>query len=204
MAFIETISPADSAEAVRNMYEHQQSTYGYVPNYAKVFSYRPEVMARWGRLLAEVRRPMSDRLFEVATLATALELKNTACSLAHGEQLAHFISHESICQLARGEYPVELSKAEHAVVVFARKLARDASTINQQDIDTLKNHGYTDAEVFDISATVSGRAFLTKLIDALGVEMDVTAYEMDPDFRQALTVGRPIAKGAVEKLDPDP
>ncbi len=88
MAFIETISPADSAGAVRDMYERQQSSYGYVPNYAKVFSHRPEVLARWGRLLAEIRRPMSDRLFELATLAAAIELKNTACSLAHGQQLA--------------------------------------------------------------------------------------------------------------------
>jgi uncharacterized peroxidase-related enzyme len=201
MAFIETVSPADSAGAVRDMYERQQSSYGYVPNYAKVFSHRPEVLARWGRLLAEIRRPMSDRLFELATLAAAIELKNTACSLAHGQQLASFISQDSICCLVRGEYPEELSKAEIAVVVFARKLARDAAKIDQQDVDALKSEGYTDAEIFDIATTVAGRAFLTKIIDALGVEMDITAKKMDPVFRQALTVGRPIAKEAVERLD---
>jgi len=201
MAFIETVSPADSAGAVRDMYERQQSSYGYVPNYAKVFSHRPEVLARWGRLLAEIRRPMSDRLFELATLAAAIEFKNTACSLAHGQQLAKFIGQESVCRLARGEYPEELSKAEIAVVDFARKLARDAAKIDQQDIDTLKSQGYSDAEIFDIATTVAGRAFLTKIIDALGVEMDFTANKMDPVFRQALTVGRPIAKEAVELLD---
>lgn len=201
MAFIETVSPADSTGAVRDMYERQQSSYGYVPNYAKVFSHRPKVMARWGNLLAEIRRPMSDRLFELATLVAAIELKNTACSLAHGQQLARFISQEGICSLARNECPEELSKAEIAVVDFARKLARDASKIDQQDVDTLKSQGYTDEEVFDIAATVAGRAFLTKILDALGVETDITANKMDPLFRQALTVGRPIAKEAVVQLD---
>jgi len=201
MAFIETVSPPDSTGSVRDMYERQQSSYGYVPNYAKVFSHRPEVLARWGRLLAEIRRPMSDRLFELATLAAAIELKNSACSLAHGQQLARFVSQEGICRLVRGESPDELSKAEMAVVGFSRKLARDASNIEQQDIDMLKSQGYTDEEVFDIATTVAGRAFLTKIIDALGVEMDITANKMDPEFRQVLTVGRPIAKEAVESVN---
>ncbi len=87
------------------------------------------------------------------------------------------------------------------MVDFARKLARDAAKIDQQDVDALKSQGYTDAEIFDIATTVAGRAFLTKIIDALGVEMDITANKMDPVFRQALTVGRPIAEEAVERLD---
>lgn len=201
MAFIETISLADATGAVREMYERQQSSYGFVPNYAKVFSHRPEVMSRWARLLAEIRRPMSDRLFELATLAAAIEFKNTPCSLAHGQQLARFISQEGICRLARGEYPEELSDAEIAVVDFARKLARDAAQINQQDVDSLKSQGYTDAEIFDIATTVAGRSFLTKILDALGVETDITANELDPVFRQALTLGRPIATQAVERLE---
>ena len=38
------------------------------------------------------------------------------------------------------------------------------------------------------------------LADALGVESDVTAMEMNEDFRSALTVGRPICRDAVEVL----
>jgi len=56
MSFIETI-PLEAAEGeVREMFERQQGAWGYVPNYAKSFSHRPQVMARWGKLLAELRR----------------------------------------------------------------------------------------------------------------------------------------------------
>jgi len=200
MAFIDTIAPADSTGPAREMYERQQLSYGYVPNYAKVFGHRPEVMVRWGRLLAEIRRPMDDRLFELATFSAALELKNTACSLAHGEQLAKFISEEGVQTLAEGKTGDVITEAETVVMAFAGKIARDASSIEQQDVDALKAQGFSDAEVFDIATTVAGRSFLTKILDALGVQMDVTAMDMNEAFRQALTVGRPISRNAVEAL----
>jgi len=200
MAFIDTIAPADSTGPAREMYERQQLSYGYVPNYAKVFGHRPEVMVRWGRLLAEIRRPMDDRLFELATFSAALELKNTACSLAHGEQLAKFISEEGVQTLAEGKTGDVITEAETVVMAFAGKIARDASSIEQQDVDALKAQGFSDAEIFDIATTVAGRSFLTKILDALGVETDVTAMDMNEAFRQALTVGRPISRDAVEVL----
>jgi uncharacterized peroxidase-related enzyme len=200
MAFIDTIAPADAVGETRAMYERQQSTYGYVPNYAKVFGHRPEVMVRWGRLLAEIRRPMDDRLFELATFAAALELKNTACSLAHGQQLAKFIDEDSVRALARGEFAENVTPAEKAVTAFSRKVASDASSVNQEDVDALKQHGYSDAEIFDIATTVAGRSFLTRILDALGVQADVTALEMNEEFRSALTVGRSICRDAVEVL----
>jgi len=201
MAFIDTIAAAEATDSTRDMYKRQQATYGYVPNYAKVFSHRPEVMVRWGRLLAEIRRPMDDRLFELATFAAALELKNTACSLAHGQQLAKFIDDEGVQALAAGETAGVITEAEAAVVAFARKSARDAASINQADVDTLKQHGYSDAQVFDIAVSVAGRSFLTKTLDALGVQADITAMKMSEPFRDALAVGRPICTEEVEVLE---
>ena len=200
MAFINTITPDDATGPTREMYERQQTSYGYVPNYAKVFGHRPEVMVRWGRLLAEIRRPMDDRLFELATFAAAFELKNTACSLAHGQQLAKFINEEGVQALAAGETDGVITETEIAVLNFATKVARDASSVSQQDVDTLRAHGYSDAEVFDISAAVAGRSFLAKILDALGVETDVTAMDMSEAFRKAVTIGRPISRDAVEVL----
>ena len=55
--------------------------------------------------------------------------------------------------------------------------------------------------VFDIATTVAGRSFLTKILDALGVQMDITAMAMNESFREAMTVGRPICEDEVELLD---
>jgi hypothetical protein len=192
MSFIETIPLKEAEGEVREMYERQQGAWGYVPNYAKSFSHRPEVMARWGKLLAELRRPLDDRTFELVTFAAAHELKHTPCSLAHGNALAPFFSHEEICGIA-DQRPVEsVTAAEEEMMRFSRKIARDASTVSAEDVQRLRDHGLSDADVFDVAAAAAGRAFFTKVLDAVGSLPDAGFNAIDEDLRTHLTVGRPI------------
>jgi uncharacterized peroxidase-related enzyme len=200
MLFINTTPPSEATGDVLEMYERQQLAWGFVPNYAKAFSHRPEVMARWGMLLAEIQRPMSPRRFELVTFAAAVEIRNTACSLAHGKALTEFFTEEEVCAMAKGEFSSSVSEAEQAMMRFARQVAKDASRVTSGDVDLLKKHGFTDAEVFDIAATAAGRAFFTKILDALGVEGDSSFMKLDRSFREPLTVGRPIAIRKVETL----
>jgi uncharacterized peroxidase-related enzyme len=192
MSFIRTTAPDEAVGDVAAMYLRQQSAWGYVPNYAKVFSHRPEVLARWAQLLAEIRRPMDSRRFELATFAAAHELRNSACTLAHGNKLREFLSDEDIAALAAGRGVATLTRAEQAMLRFARQLARDASKVTTSQISELKALGFTDADVFDIAAVAAGRAFFAKLLDALGVEPDSPFQALDTALLQALTVGRPI------------
>ena len=201
MAYIETIAPAGAAGEVRAMYERQQASWGYVPNYAKVFSHRPEVLARWGRLLAEIRRPMDARRFELITFAAAFELRNTACALAHGKALTQFFSADEVRTMAAGGEVPGLTEAERAMMAFARKVARDATTVSPADADGLRAHGFSDAEIFDIVATAAGRAFFTKLLDGLGVLGDAPFGAMDAAFVAAMTVGRPLDAAPPARLD---
>lgn len=192
MAYIETVqSPADNEE-LRAMYERQQAHHGYLPNYAKVFCYRPEIMGLWAQLQSGIKRHMDRRRFELVTFVAANALRSTLCSLAHGKLLTEFLSMEDVEAIARGEAPKSLSAAEVAMLVFGRKVARDASAVTADDVELLKRHGFSDAEIFDISAAAAARSFWTKILDSLGVEADAPFRAMTPEFRDALTVGRPI------------
>lgn len=186
MSYISTTTPEEANGDVEAMYERQRSAWGYVPNYARAFCHRPEVLARWGRLLAEIRRPMSDRRFELATFAAALELRNPACSLAHGKQLAAFFSFAEISDMAAGKHVPSLTDAERAMMQLARRVARDATSVGASDIDSLREHGFTDAEIFDIVATAAGRAFFTKILDGLGVELDESFNKLNQAFRDSV------------------
>lgn len=200
MAYIETTPPGEATGALHEMYARQQGAWGYVPNYAKVFCHRPEVMARWGKLLAEIRRPLDARRFELVTFAAAHELRHTSCALAHGKALTEFIGDDNVRAIAAGETAGALSDAEKEMVEFARKVARDASAITLDDVEALKQHGLSDADVFDIAATAAARSFFTKLLDALGSEPDSPFLALDEGLRESLTVGRPIESGAVETM----
>ena len=193
MSYIDIISPDSAEGGVLEMYEHQQKHWGYIPNYAKSFSHRPEVLARWGQLLAEIRRPLDARTFELVTFAAAHELRHTSCSLAHGNALTRFFSNEQICAIAEQGNLDFLSKAEREMLRFSRKVARDAATIDAADVQRLKDSGLDGAAIFDIAATAAGRAFFTKLLDAVGSLPDAAFCSIDEDLRVPLTVGRPIS-----------
>lgn len=194
MSFINTIAAPDARGPVLEMYRRQEDHWGFVPNYATVFCHRPEVMARWGRLLAEIRRPVDDRRFELVTLAVALELRHSACSLAHGQALADIIGADDVAALARGQWPKSLTNTERAIFEYAQRIARDAAQISSRDVESLKaEHGLTDADIFDIAAIASARAFFTKLLDALGCAPESSFMQIESELRHALTVGRSIA-----------
>jgi uncharacterized peroxidase-related enzyme len=193
MSYIDTISLEEATGDVREMYERQQGAWGYVPNYAKSFSHRPEVMARWGKLLAELQRPMDKRRLEMITFAAAHELKHSSCSLAHGNALTPFFTNAEICAIAEGRAVESITEAEQEMMRFARQVARDASTVDASDVERLKDHGFSDAEVFDIAAVAAGRAFFTKILDAVGSLPDAGFMSLDEDLRAPLTVGRPIS-----------
>ncbi len=203
MAFINTIRPREASGAAREMYERQENHWGYVPNYSKVFSHRPEVMARWGRMLAEIRRPVDDRRFELVTFAAAIEHKHSACSLAHGKQLAEMIGNDAVIAIADGKEEDVLPVDEVAIVRFARTISRDARKVTSGQVEALRViHGLSDEDIFDIAAIAAGRSFFTKILDALGSEPDSSFMRLDDDFRRRLTVGRPISCQQPEYVEP--
>ncbi|WP_280152002.1 carboxymuconolactone decarboxylase family protein [Piscinibacter sp. XHJ-5] len=192
MSFIKTIPPDAARDGTAAMYRRQQQHWGYVPNYAKVFCHRPELMARWAALLAEVKRPLDRRRLELVTFVAAHELGHSACSLAHGCALREHFSDEEIVAIAQQRVQAQLSPAEQAMLRFARRVARDAASVTADDVDELRAHGFDDAAIFDIAAAVAARAFFTKLLDAMGVQPDAPFAGLPPALRDALAVGRPI------------
>lgn len=203
MAFVKTIPASEAEDEVRAMYDRQENAWGYVPNYAKVFCHRPEVMERWGRMLAAIKRPVDARRFELVTFAVAHELRHSSCSLAHGNALARIIGQEAVIALATGKNSEAVTAAEVAMMQYARRIAKDASRITSGEVAALRElHGFSDEDIFDIAAIAASRCFFTKILDALGSEPDMEFARLDEDLRRSLTVGRPISNRRPENLTP--
>jgi uncharacterized peroxidase-related enzyme len=192
MSFIHTIAPAQAHGDVAAMYRRQQQAWGYVPNHAKVFCHRPDVMTRWAALLAEINRPFDRRRRELVTFVAAHELGNSACSLAHGRMLRQHFDDDEIVAIAEGRVSLLLPAAEQAMLRYARIVARDAADVTAADVAELRSLGFADAEIFDIAAVSAARGFFTKLLDAMGVLPDAPFAELPEGLRDSLTVGRAI------------
>lgn len=195
MAFIDTVDEADATGPVKAMYDEMRNTLGYLPNMTRVFSHRPELNAAWVGLLTQVRGGSLDaRRYELATIAAARALRSSYCMLAHASVLLNGLYEPDQVRATAADYrKAGLDAADVAMMAFAEKIARDAAAVTQSDIADLREHGFTDAEIFDIAATAAARCFFSKLLDALGAAPDAQYGKLDPDLRKTLTIGRPIA-----------
>src|SRR5262245_3566789 len=186
MAFVSTVAVDKATGEVRAMYERTQGALGYVPNYAKIFSHRPDVMAGWSGLLASIRGHLDTRRYELVTVAAARALRSSYCMLAHaGVLLQQFYSLEQMMAIAGHPDTSTLSAAELTMMAFAEKIARDASGITEADVRTLRERGFSDTEIFDIAATAAARCFFSKLLDALGAEPDATYDSVDEGLKRS-------------------
>ena len=161
---------------------------GDAKNMERAFELRPEVYAAWRQLVTAVTAASDERRYELATLAAARRLRSSYCCLAHGKVLAEkFYDFDSVPALPDG-----LDEADRAVMAFAEKVVVDATAITEADVDELRGHGLSDEEIFDVVLAATIRCFFSKTLDALGVQPDADFAQLDPAFREPLTVGRPI------------
>ena len=203
MAYIETVPVGAAEGAVRALYERAQAGRGYVPNYTKAFCHRPDVYAAWGALIGSISGRMDPRRYELVTVAAARALGSSYCALAHGSALLEkgLVPPESVRAVAVGETAATgVSPADAAAMRFAERVARDARAIRQEDVRALRDHGLSDAEIFDVAAAAAARSFFSKLLDALGVMPDAAYRALEEEVRTPLTVGRPIDDTPAERV----
>jgi uncharacterized peroxidase-related enzyme len=195
MTFIETI-PVDTATGeVAAMYDADREQRGFLPNYTRAFSHRPGVYAAWRQLVGAITQNMDPRRYELVSVAAGRALGSTYCTAAHGGVLVDkWLEPAEVQALVADPRSAGLEEVDLAVVDLADKVASDASSVEQGDIDRLREAGVTDAEIFDIVVAAALRSFFAKTLDGVGAQCDEQfARRFDEGLRDALTVGRPFA-----------
>ena len=171
--FIRTISEAEAEGKLREVYEGDEQSLGYVPNHAKVFSLRPDVLEAWRSLQGSIRKNLRLRRYELVTLAAAQALNCRYCLLAHGAILTkNGVGVDQLRAILTDFHDAGLEPVEVALMDFAQKIARNANEITQADVDALRALGLEDVEILDAALTATMRSFASKTFNALGAESD--------------------------------
>jgi uncharacterized peroxidase-related enzyme len=194
MTFVQTIPEGDASAELTELYDAEQASFGHVPNFTKAFSFRPAVYGAWRQLNAEIKAGMDLRRYELATVAAARRLRSSYCTLAHGSVLLDkFLEADTLQAIVADHRTAGLDPVDVAVMDLAEKVADDAASVSQADIDRLRSLGLSDTDIFDVVAAAAARCFFSKMLDGLGTQPDARYAELEPELRSALTVGRPIA-----------
>ena len=127
-----------------------------------------------------------------ATLAAAQRLRSSYCCLAHGSVLASQFG-EPVRDIVLDRRAAGLDEIDVAVMDLAERVVADATSIGDADLQPLRDLGLTQTEIMDVVLAAAARCFFSKALDALGVLPDAGYRDLEPELREALVVGRPIA-----------
>lgn len=195
MSWIRTPPDDGATGEVAAAYNRDRETLGYVANYTRVFSNRPAVLEAWRALNGAIKASMDPRRYELATVAAALRLKSSYCSLAHGKVLAEqFDGPAAVSTIVTAPAAAPVTPVDRAVMTLADKVAAGAADMTENDLAELRELGVDDADILDVILAAAARCFFSSVLDAVGAEPDAAFHSLDPDVRDALTVGRPIAR----------
>lgn len=128
---------------------------------------------------------MGMRRYELVTLAAALGLESRHCRLAHGKKALKYIGEQELLGIARDYHAAGLDEAEVAMMDFALKLSTDSAAMGEADSRRLRELGFSDREIVDITLAAAARNYLSRILQALDVEVDVPPRLSD-EMRSAL------------------
>ena len=161
-------------------------------NHERAFADRPEVYAAWFQLNGAIKAGMDLRRYELVTLAAARRLRSSYCCLAHGTVLVERFG-EPVLEIALDHRAAGLDEVDVAVMDLAERVVDDATSIGDGDLQRLRDLGLSETEIMDVVLAAAARCFFSKTLDALDIRADASYRELEPQLRETLVVGRPIA-----------
>ncbi len=113
--------------------------------------------------------------------------------LAHGAVLRkNGFSAEQLEAIATDYHNADLPEKEVAMMDYARKVVRDASSTTREDFDKMRRLGWTDEDILSITLAAAARSFASKLFDALHADPDPIYKELDQETHHSLIGKRPF------------
>jgi len=64
--------------------------------------------------------------------------------------------------------------------------------VSEKNIERLRQAGWSDRDILDIAAVTSYRNFITRMADALGVELTEDYKNLRKDYVESLMVGKQL------------
>lgn len=190
--FLERAAVTEQAQA---LFDDDLEQLGFVMNASRLWAYQPDALDKLFSLMSQVAsaRPIRFRERGILVAACASTLGDSYCSLAWGTKLAAKTDAQLAAGVLRGDDSA-LTGAERAMASWARQVARDPNGTSADDVQVLRDAGFSDADIFAITVYVALRIALSTVSDALGTRPDAEYRTLAPaPVREAVTYGRPVA-----------
>lgn len=185
MSILQTTNEDEATGATAAAYAADHAGLGYVPSHTKVLALNPEAFDAWKALQSSIAGSMGMRRYEMVTLAAALGIGSRHCRLAHGRKALKYIDEDQLLRIAANYHDAGLEEAEVAMMDFAVKLSTNSAGMTNADSQILRDAGFSDREIVDITLAAAARNYLSRILQALAVDVDVPP-KLSESMRTAL------------------
>ena len=159
---------------VADMYQADLREDGFVFAHTRAMAVNPDAHQAFEALIRAVLPSIGLRTYELATLGAARALGSEHCLLAHGRKSlrAGLLDEDQLAGLVRDGTDAGLSEADAQVVRYAERLSTDAAAMTDADTQRLRDVGFTDRQIVDITLAAGARNFFSRSLQALAVPVD--------------------------------
>ena len=164
----------DGEDQVKNYLEIVQQKLGFIPNVLAAFAKFPKQFEGFTKLynalmLGESGLTKLER--EMIAVTVSSENHCFYCLVAHGSAVRELSNDPQLGErIAANFKSAELPKKQEELLNFTKKLTKDPSEIGENDRKTLRDVGYTDRDIWDISAIVGLFNMTNRLASATEME----------------------------------
>lgn len=146
----------DLPDDIRERIAAVQEKSGFIPNVFLTLAHRPDefraFMAYHDALMDEPGN-LTKAEREMIVVATSSVNQCQYCVIAHGAILRIRAKDPLIAdQVATNYRKADITARQKAMLDFAMKVSQTAHQVGEADFDTLKSHGFTEEDVWDIAA----------------------------------------------------
>ncbi|NLP82250.1 carboxymuconolactone decarboxylase family protein [Microbacterium sp. CFH 90308] len=147
---------------------------GFVFAYTSAMAVNPAAHEAFVALVRAIVPSIGVRTYELATLAAARAIGSPHCLLAHARKSlrAGVLDEDQLERFARTGTTPGLDEADAAVVAFAEKLSVAPGTMTDADTLRLRDAGFTDRQIVDITLAAAARNYFSRALLALAVPVD--------------------------------
>jgi len=173
---------ADLPDDIRGLIETVQEKSGFIPNVFLALAHRPDEFRAFFAAhdaLMDKSDGLSKAEREMIVVATSAVNDCLYCVVAHGAILRIRKKDALIAdQVATNPFKADLTERERDIVNFALRMVNDSASITDDDIQAMRDRGFTDDEIWDIGAITAFFAMSNRLANLSSMRPNDEFYSM--------------------------
>ncbi|WP_407180921.1 peroxidase-related enzyme [Bradyrhizobium sp. STM 3562] len=177
------VPPIDKLpEDIRTRLLAVQEKSGFIPNVFLTLAYRPDefrAFFAYHDTLMDKESGLTKAEREMIVVATSAANQCQYCVIAHGAILRIRAKNPLIAdQIAVNYRKADITPRQKAMLDFAMKVALEAYVVSAADFVALSGHGFSDDDIWDITAIAAFFALSNRLANVTGMRPNDEFYLM--------------------------